>query len=356
MAEEDQDSKTEDASDRKLHRAREEGGVPQSQEVKAVIGLMGAAMVVGIFSPGIANDLKILLIPFLSEVHAMPADFEHLRFLVADVFTKAALTIALPMGLIFLVSVMASVMQTGLMWTPKKLALDITKFSMIKGAKRLMSTRSLVEFIKGIVKLVVVGLVMWMVAVPQMGVIVNMATMSLEATLGEIKYLVMLLLIVVISVMVVLAVADFTYQFFTFMKEQRMTKQEVKDEAKSSDGDPHVKQRIAQLRKERARQRMMAAVPKADVVVTNPTHYAIALEYKHELMDAPRLVAKGVDSLAQKIREVAELNDVPIVENPPLARALYATVELDQEVPPEHYKAVAEVIGYVMRLKGKVIR
>jgi flagellar biosynthetic protein FlhB len=134
----------------------------------------------------------------------------------------------------------------------------------------------------------------------------------------------------------------------------RMTKQEVKDEQKQSEGDPQIKSRIRRLRLERAQRRMMAAIPEADVVITNPTHYAVALEYKVEVMPAPKMVAKGIDSLALRIREVAEANDVPVVENPPLARALYSAVELDEEIPEEHYMAVAEVIGYVMRLRGEL--
>jgi flagellar biosynthetic protein FlhB len=159
-----------------------------------------------------------------------------------------------------------------------------------------------------------------------------------------------------VAVMTVIALLDFAYQKYTFMKEQKMTKQKVKDEHKhkQSEGDPQVKARIRQLRAQRARQRMMAEVPDADVVVTNPSHYAVALKYNMEEMPAPKLVAKGMDFVAFRIREVAEENDIPIIENPPLARALYASVELDEEIPPEHYKAVGEVIGYVMRLRGEL--
>jgi flagellar biosynthetic protein FlhB len=152
--------------------------------------------------------------------------------------------------------------------------------------------------------------------------------------------------------LLVVAAGDYGYQRWSFMKKMRMTKQEVRDEHKQMEGDPMIKARMRSMRRERARQRMMAAVPKSTVVVTNPTHYAVALKYEMDTMDAPILVAKGVELVALRIREIAQENDVPIVENPPLARALYATVELEQEVPQEHYKAVAEVIGYVMRLKG----
>ena len=166
------------------------------------------------------------------------------------------------------------------------------------------------------------------------------------------KIVVLLIFTVVIAIFV-LAVADYLYQRYTYLKKLRMTKQELKDEYKQVEGDPLVKSRIRQVRMERARHRMMENVPKADVVVVNPTHYAVAMEYKMEEMDAPVVVAKGVDFLALRIREIAEEHEIPIVENPPLARALFASVEVDQAIPPEHFKAVAEVIGYVMQLKNQ---
>ena len=161
------------------------------------------------------------------------------------------------------------------------------------------------------------------------------------------------ILIAVLSVMTLIAALDFLYQKQQHLKQLRMSKQEVKEEFKQTEGDPMIKSRLRQIRMERARKRMMAAVPEADVVITNPTHYAVALKYDGETMEAPKLVAKGADLVARKIRELAKEPDVPIVENPPLARALHDTVELDELIPPEHYKAVAEIIGYVMSLNNK---
>jgi flagellar biosynthetic protein FlhB len=175
--------------------------------------------------------------------------------------------------------------------------------------------------------------------------------------LGILSYLqdrVYALVLAVLLLSTALAVADYGFQHWRFMEKMKMTKQELRDEHKQSEGDPMVKMKLRTLRSKRARQRMMQAVPSADVVVTNPTHYAVALKYEMDTMSAPVLVAKGGDLVAKRIRELAEENEVPIVENPPLARALFATVELDQEVPPEHYKAVAEVISYVMRLKSRL--
>jgi flagellar biosynthetic protein FlhB len=161
----------------------------------------------------------------------------------------------------------------------------------------------------------------------------------------------MRLLIALLSIMAVVAALDYLYQYFEHIRRLRMSKREMREEMKQSEGDPLIKSRIRQLRMERARRRMMAQVPKADVVITNPTHFAVALKYEVGRMAAPILIAKGADAVAFKIREVAEANKIPIVENPPLARGLFASVELDEEIPAEHYKAVAEVIGYVMRLR-----
>jgi flagellar biosynthetic protein FlhB len=156
------------------------------------------------------------------------------------------------------------------------------------------------------------------------------------------------------AVLAGLAVFDYGYQYFDFRKSMRMSKQELKEEYKQTEGDPFIKAKLKQIRQERARKRMMAAVPDASVVITNPTHFAVALKYELGAQGAPKCVAKGADLIAARIREIAQENDVPLVENPPLARALYASVEVDQEIPPEHYKAVAEVISYIFRLKGKL--
>ena len=178
--------------------------------------------------------------------------------------------------------------------------------------------------------------------------------MGISAILMQLYEIILLLVVVVIMVMIVVAVIDISYTRYSHNKKLKMTKQEVKDEHKQSEGDPQVKARIRSIRMERFRQNMLKAVETADVVVTNPSHYAVALVYDMEAMDAPKVVAKGLDFLALKFKEIAAEHEVPIVENPPLARALFASAEVDQFIPPEHFKAVAEVIGYVMRLKKQV--
>ena len=176
---------------------------------------------------------------------------------------------------------------------------------------------------------------------------------SPAALVGDMTHLLMRVLIAVLSVLALVAVLDYLLQRYRFIQRNRMTKQEVKEEFRQNEGDPLVKARIRRIRTEKARKRMMAAVPRATVVITNPTHYAVALQYEQGKTEAPLCVAKGIDALALRIRAVAEEHKVPVVENPPLARALYATVEIDETIPPEHYKAVAQVIGYVLKLTGK---
>ena len=213
--------------------------------------------------------------------------------------------------------------------------------------------KKVVESLKGIIKISVISFVAILVVSPYLEKVNLLPTMETIAILKFIHKMVVLLLFTVVIAVLVIAIADYIYQKYSHLKKLRMTKQEVKEEYKQMEGDPLVKSRIRQVRMERARHRMMENVPKADVVIVNPTHYAVALEYKMHEMDAPKVTAKGVDNVALRIKALAEENDVPIVENPPLARALFASTELDQTIPEEHFKAVAEVIGYVMQLKNQ---
>lgn len=353
MAEEEDDSqKTEDPTDRKLTKAREKGDVAQSQEVKTWLILLGGTAGLFFMAPYMSQSVSRAVVPFLQSPHAMPADFEHLRLIMANLIGEVGLILAPLMGLLLFLALIANIAQFGIMFSPQKVKPDISKISVFKGIKRMFSARALVEFLKGIFKLIIVGAVSFTMALPWLMDLTLVPRMDLIYSLDRIHIIAIVLAMGTVAVMTIVAALDFAFQKHSFTKKMRMTKQEVKDEHKQSEGDPHVKARIRKVRMERAQQRMMQAVPDADVVITNPTHYSIALEYKIDDMTAPKLVAKGVDHLAMRIREVAKAHDVPLVENPPLARALYAGVDLDEEIPPEHFKAVAEVIGYVMRKRG----
>ena len=264
--------------------------------------------------------------------------------------------LGIPFAIFMVLGIFASVAQTGFVYAPKKLEPNWNKLNIFAAMTQFINMKKIVESLKGIIKITVIAFIGVLVIRPYLEKVNLMPGMETMAILSFIHKIVVLLIFTVVIAVLVIAVADYAYQKYQHLKKLRMTKQEVKDEYKQMEGDPLVKSRIRQVRMERARHRMMDAVPRADVVIVNPTHYAVALEYKMEKMDAPVVVAKGLDNLALRIREIAEEHDIPIVENPPLARALFASVELDQSIPAEHFKAVAEVIGYVMQLKNPQAR
>ncbi len=354
---EDDDSKTEQPTGKKLGDARKEGNVAQSQEVKTAAILVAITVVVWMIAPFVMVRLEAYLSRFLEQAYAIRvADEASMMSVVRDLAVNVGLLMAIPLVFMLAVGLTSAIGQTGWMVVTSKLVPDLNKLNPMNGLGRMFSLQAVVELGKSIVKTVIVGALLYLVLHGHIAELALLPTMDMAAILNYLQHLLLRLLFAVVFLQVAIAISDWFYQRYSFLKKQRMTKQEVKDENKQTEGDPMIKSRIRSLRMSRARQRMMAAVPKADVVVTNPTHYACALKYDADTMNAPTLVAKGKDLIALRIREIAEENDVPVVENPPLARALFAAVELDREVPPEQYKAVAEVISYVFRLKGKLPR
>jgi len=354
MADEDDASKTEDPTDKKLGDARNKGQIATSQEVKNLGILIAATAGLMFIAPSMANNIRVTMFPFIQSPHEFAMDFDNLHVVITDLMLDLAWIMAPIFGLLMTAAFFSNVMQSGIVWAAQKIKPELSKISLKTGIKRMFSARTVMEFIKGILKLLTVGLVAFGMAIPLLSDIEVIPQMDFLYSLERIQLIAVLLASATVAVMVVIAGMDFAFQKYKHIKDMRMTKQEVKDEQKQADGDPQVKARIRQIRTDRARQRMMSAVPEADVVITNPTHYSIALKYNMEAMAAPRLVAKGLDHVAFRIREIAEAHDIPLVENAPLARALYASVELDEEIPSEHFQAVAEVIGYVMRLRGKL--
>jgi flagellar biosynthesis protein FlhB len=353
MADDDSD-KSEEPTGKKLSKAREEGNIAQTAEAKIMASMIAALVIVGMLAPDMSRRFLVLLQPFIEQPHAMSLDANAMSRLLTDLAIASGKIMAVPLALVVILALVVSLAQTkGFMWVPKKLAPDFSKVSPHKGIKRIVSLNQLMELVKALVKITLIGGLLFWIIRRHLGELQNLATIELLDLLGYIHDQVYWLIFATMLVVAALALSDYLFQHWRWMEKMKMTKQEVKDEHKQQEGDPQVKARIRSIRNQRARKRMMAAVPHADVIVTNPTHYAVALKYDVETMNAPTLVAKGADLMAKRIRDLATENDVPIVENPPLARALFAAVELDQEVPPEHYKTVAEVIGYVMRLKGK---
>lgn len=352
MAGEDDDSqKTEEPTSKRLSDAREKGQVARSQEVSHWFMILALALVVGIFSPSLLSDLGGLLRPFMEQPHLIPLENNALRDLLTDTALGIVKVAAIPLAIILAAGLAAGTIQNGIIVTTEQITPKLSKIGFKRGFKKMFSTRALADFLKGLFKLAIVGSVVSLILWPERDRVFTIPTMEVPDMLALVQLEATKVIIGVLSVVTVITLIDVIYQRHMHNKELRMTKQQVKDEHKQSEGDPLIKGRLRQIRVERARKRMMAAVPEADVVITNPTHFAVALKYDQGSMEAPRVVAKGVDNVAFRIREVAEENDVAIVENPPVARALHASVEIDQEIPPEHYKAVAEIIGYVMRLK-----
>ncbi len=348
--EEDQSQKTEEPSQKKLDDARNKGQVATSRELNNALMISAAAAFVALLTPDIANDLSQILVPFISAPHGFTITVDDLRLTASDLLRNVGITLILP-GLLFVAAALtASLMQNGLVVSSEPLKPKLEKLSPISGAKRIFSLKSLVEFIKGLFKISLIGAAAGILLWPEAQTVIKTVEIELVGVMVILQSLTLKLLVGVAALVLVIALLDLLYQRFEHQKQLRMSRKDLQDEFKQTEGDPHIKARLKGLRAERARQRMMAGVPKATVVVTNPTHFAVALLYEPDEMAAPRAVAKGADLVALKIREIAENHHVPIVENPPLARALFAAVELGEDVPPEHYQAVAEVIGYVMRL------
>lgn len=354
MAEDDDEaSKTEDPSERKISKAKEEGDTAISQDAKSFIMLLGMLFVVWLIMPLMGRWFISMTTKFIESPQDFPTDLFHIQLLLKNVFIDILKILAIPFAIFMVLGVFASISQTGFMYAPKKLMPDWNKLNIFAALPKFINMKKIVESLKGIIKITVIAYIAMLVIRPYLAKVNLMPTMETIGILKLIHHIVILLIFTILMAVLVIAIADYAYQKYTHLKKLRMTKQEVKDEYKEMEGDPLVKSRIRQVRIERARRRMMENVPKADVVIVNPTHYAIALEYKMDKMDAPVVLAKGLDNIALKIKAIAEENDIPIVENPPLARALFASAELDQTIPQEHFKAVAEVIGYVMQLKNQ---
>jgi flagellar biosynthetic protein FlhB len=354
MAEDrDDQQRTEEPTQRRLDEAHRKGDVVKSAELASLVLMAGgvtALTLVGASSvERFAGEFRF----FLENPADVVLDSGSASMLLAHAASGLFFVLAPALGLMVLAALLGHVLQHRPVFSAARLKPDLAKLSPVKGFRRLFGPDGLLNFVKGIAKILLVGGACVWVAWLERARLIGALDLPLPAVASLALSLMLKALLAGLVVLAVIAALDYLYQRQRFMARHRMTRQELRDELKQSEGDPQVKARIRQIRIERSRKRMIAAIPEATVVITNPTHYAVALKYESGKMNAPVCVAKGVDHLALTIRKVAEENDVPIVENPPLARALYAAVELDDEIPAEHYKAVAQVIGYVMRLAQK---
>lgn len=348
----DKSEKTEEPTQKKLDDAHKKGDVAKSQEVTTWFMILGSALVFALMAPmagsGILESLELVMGNADQFEVGGPGFGQFMRGLAWSILTVALL----PLGVLGIAAVAANLVQHKPVLSLDPIKPKLSKISPLAGFKRLFSTEALLNFAKGILKLSIVGAVMFFVLWPERDRLDTMITHDPLIILADFHELGLKIFVATLMIITVISVADYMYQRHKWWEKQKMTLKEVRDEHKQMEGDPQIKAKIRQIRQQRAQSRMMAAVPNATVVITNPTHFAVALKYDQE-MSAPVCVAKGADAVALRIRAMADESDVPIVENPPLARALYASVDIDGDIPTEHFKAVAQVIGYVMRLKNR---
>lgn len=350
MADEDDSSdKTEDPTQKRLDDALERGDVAKSQEVNTWFMIAGATLVLSSFS-GSIGGIQTPLRNLIANSWMVHVDGPSLMELARRLEYMLIGALGVPFLMLAIAAIAGNMLQHRLVWSGESLKPSFNKISPASGLKRIFGKQAAANFGKGIFKLIALGSVMSMILWPERHRLESMLQFDPATIIATISSLALRLLGAVVAMLAAVAIADYFFQYRQWFERQKMSLQEMKQEFKQSEGDPHIKGRLRQLRMARMKKRMMTAVPKASVIITNPTHYAVALSYERG-MAAPICVAKGVDLVALKIREIAKKHDIPIVENVPLARALYAAVEIDAEIPVEHYHAVAEVIGYVMGLK-----
>jgi flagellar biosynthetic protein FlhB len=351
MADEgDTDDKQLDPTQKRLDEALERGDVVKSQEINTWFIIAGATLVLSTFGGSIGAGIMVPMKNLIANSWMIRTDGPGLMSLLSGLEYALIAAIGLPLFMLVITAIAANMVQHRLVWSGEPLKPSFSKISPMSGFKRIFGKQAAANFGKGLFKVIALGAVMTAILWPERMRLEAMVRFDPAVLLTVTSSLTMHLLGAVVAMLAVVAILDYLFQYRTWYDRQKMSQQEVKEEFKQSEGDPHVKGRIRQIRVARMKKRMMAAVPKASVIITNPTHYSVALQYDRG-MSAPVCVAKGADLIAFKIREVAKEHNIPIVENVPLARALYATVEIDEEIPVEHYQAVAEVIGYVMGLR-----
>jgi len=351
MAEENDSERTEPATPQRLQKAREEGQVARSQELTTFTLLMVAAASLIFLGSDVMNKLLVIMKAGMQMERELAFQPNLMMTRFASLAFESLIAIAPLLLILTITAFFAPMFLSGWMVSSKALMPNFSRINPITGIARIFSVHSLVELVKAILKTIVIGGVGTLIIWHNKHEVMALLTMPVDAGIAETAEYLAISFILTVAAMALVVVIDVPFQMWEHAKQLRMTKDEIRRENKESEGDPYIKARIRGLQLEAARRRMMSEVPKADVIVTNPTHYAVALRYKNESMRAPTVVAKGVHLLAEKIRDVAKEHRVPILEAPPLARALYYHAELESEIPEKLYTAVAEVLAYVFQLK-----
>ncbi|MDY0012769.1 MAG: flagellar biosynthesis protein FlhB [Rhodocyclaceae bacterium] len=350
MAEDSDLERTESASPRRLEQAREEGQVPQSRELSTFLVVMSGVAGLWVMGEWVSGRMFGLMRQGMAFGREQAFDPVAMLTIFVKLASDGLLTILPLMGVLLVAAVGSPILLGGLVFSTKALGPDLTRLDPIQGLGRMFSVHGLAELVKAVLKSALVGGIGAWAIWREREHIFQLMLEPIETSLPDFAGMVLLAALLIVSGLGLLALMDVPFQLWQYHSRLKMTKEEVKQEMKEQDGDPQIKARVRAMQREMARRRMMAAVPKADVVVTNPTHYAVALKYDPAKMGAPVVVAKGMDLLAGKIRELAKEHNVPLLEAPPLARALYAHCELEQSIPAALYTAVAEVMAYVFQL------
>jgi len=352
VSEESDLEKTEEASPSRLEKAREEGDVPRSKELATCALLFAAGLSMWSLGSQFNNALKNMLSSGLTFDREMAFSntlpFTRLTELVGDMLMAFA-----PLGLILIaVAVGSPILVGGWNFSSKLLIPNFNRLNPLNGITNMVSKNALVELVKAIAKASLVGLVAYLVISGYFPSLIHLALIPLDTGIAQTEGFLIRAFLFTVGALVFVAALDVPYQLFHYANKMKMSKEELKQESKESNGNPEIKARVRQQQREMARRRMMAQIPKADVIITNPTHYAVAIQYTEDSMRAPKLVAKGSDAVALRIREIAKENDVLMLESPKLARAIYAHTELDQEIPEALYLAVAEILAFVFQVRN----
>jgi len=351
MAEDSDLEKTEQASPKRLEKAREEGDVPRSRELATVTVLFSAGMGILVMGDHLNQALKNSMTAGLNFDRTAAFDPIVLLMRTADNIYSLLLAFA-PLALIIIImAIAAPIVIGGWVFSGKAFVPQFSRLNPISGLSNMMSKNAAIELIKSIAKTLVVATVAYIVISHDMAPILSLSLLPLKTSITQVNHLMLMAFLSIVSALVFIAAIDVPYQLYHYASKLKMTKEEVRQESKESEGNPEIKARIRQQQREMAKRRMMSDIPKADVVITNPTHYAVAIKYQDEGMRAPIVVAKGADVMALKIREIASEHNILIMESPKLARALFAHTELNDEIPEALYSAVAEVLAYVFQMR-----
>lgn len=351
---EDPASKTEDPSQKKLDDALKKGQVVNSKEMTSFL-LFTLLTVAAVWAFPPAMKMASTKLRYLVENAGQIQVDSGKMYDILPYYMKRMFLYLAPILVITIISaVFSTFAQSGtFVFSAESLKPDISKLSLVKGFKRIFSMKSFVEFLKGIFKIILIGTLVYLVILADVKELSQYQELSIGGIIDQMETMIFHILLFVTITMAAIAGVDFSYQKYEHFNKLKMTKQEVKEEHKQMEGNPEVKQKMRKLRSEQSKKRVAQAVPEATVVITNPEHYAVALKYVANETDAPICVMKGLDLIAQKIKEIAGEHDIPIVESPPLARALYKDVNIDDQIPEEHFEAVAKILTYIMSLEEK---